>query len=282
MKKQLICAALLVGWVPLWAQDKAASEPSPPWNHTLVGGVTLTQIALKDWAQGGEDALAWTVTVDGKSVYENARYNVDNTYKFAFGQTKLGSQGVRKTDDKISLASTLTYKIDKYINPYVAATAKTQFAKGYNYAETGKTALSQFFDPAYFTQSAGVGFKPRSEIKTRLGVALREILTRDYNHFSDDPETAKIEKSAVDGGLESVTEAEWKVMEDVLYTGKLEIFAPISDFGATSVDFDNKVALKVNRYVTVNINVQIINDESASKKTQIKEALAVGLSYSFL
>ena len=138
------------------------------------------------------------------------------------------------------------------------------------------------FPRTFITKSAGVGIQPRQEVKTRLGLALREILTRDFNGFSDDPETGKIEKTDIDGGLESVTDVEWKVMEDVLYTSKLSIFMPLADVGATSFNFDNKVAMKVNKYITANINVQIIDDETASKKTQIKEALAIGLSYSFL
>jgi hypothetical protein len=280
VRSAIVGVFLLLGSSAM-AQEETAPPP-PPWNHTLVGGFTITQIALKDWSQGGEDALAWTLTLDGKSAYDQEKYNWENTYKLAFGQTKLGSQGVRKTDDKINLSSTLIYKIGTLVNPYVGATFKTQFAKGFNYTDVGKVALSQFLDPAYLTQSAGVGFQPREEFKTRLGLALREIITRDFNGFTDDPKTAKIEKSDIDGGLESVSDVSWKLMEDVLYTSKLEIFMPFSDVGATSFNLDNKVAMKVNKYITANINLQIIDDETASKKTQVKEALAIGLSYSFL
>lgn len=274
-------AALLLAACCAQAAEQEKAPPKP-WQHNLVGSLSLTQIALKDWSQGGDDALSWTLTLDGKSEYDSGRYNWRNTYKFAFGQTKLGGQELRKTDDKIRLATTLTYNVGKHVDPYIGATAKTQFAKGYRFEETGKVALSQFFDPAYFTQSAGVGVKPLPQVKTRLGLALRQILTRDFNSFSNDPETAKTEKFDLDGGIESITEVEWKVMEDVLYTSELEVFLPLADVGATAVSFDNTVALKVNSYVNVNINLQLIDDQTASDKVQLKEALAVGLSYSFL
>ena len=40
--------------------------------------------------------------------------------------------------------------------------------------------------------------------------------------------------------------------------------------------------VKAGKYVTVNLNVQVIDDVTASKKTQVKRAIAVGLSYAFL
>lgn len=38
---------------------------------------------------------------------------------------------------------------------------------------------------------------------------MREILTSVYTAYSDDPGTPEIEKTKVDGGIESVTEIEW-------------------------------------------------------------------------
>jgi hypothetical protein len=103
--------------------------------------VNLNQVALKDWSGGGEDALSWTLSVEGKSELTKERYDWSNAYKFAFGQTKLGDQGIRKTDDKIDLESILTYKMGTLINPYVGATLKSQFAKGFVYGDAGKVAI---------------------------------------------------------------------------------------------------------------------------------------------
>jgi hypothetical protein len=45
---------------------------------------------------------------------------------------------------------------------------------------------------------------------------------------------------------------------------------------------DNTLAAKVNKYVNVILNVQIINEKQISPRTQVKEALAIGLSYTLL
>jgi hypothetical protein len=274
----LCLGAALVG-APVGATESAQDSL---WSHTLVGGLNLTQVALKDWAGGGADALSWTVSLNGRSEYTAERYVWTSDYRLAFGQTKLGDQGIRKTDDKIDLSSTLTYVMGVYVNPYVAGTLKTQFAEGYNYTDAGKIGMSQLFDPAYLTQTAGVGYQPRPELKTRLGLGLREIVTRDYNGYSDDPETEDVEKVSVDAGLESVTDVQWQLVEDVLLTTKLEIFAPVAKLDETSVRSDTNLSLKVNEYISTNLNLLIVDDESAHPDVQVKEALAIGLTYTFM
>lgn len=208
-------------------QQDSIQAPTGPWAHNVVAGLTLTQVAFKDWAQGGENALSYTVSLDGKSQRTGESTNWINSYKLAFGQTRLGIQGLRKTDDKIDLESVLSSRMGNSLNPYASATLKSQFATGYKYdTKAGtKTAVSQFFDPAYLTQSVGFGYQPAPEIKTRLGAGLREVITSIYNQYADNPATANVEKTSVDGGFESVTNAQWKLDDNLLFTAKLELFS---------------------------------------------------------
>ena len=282
MRNRIALTALtLMGSMALPAVG--AEDPvTPVWSHQLVGNLTANQVALKDWAQGGEDALSWGLSVEGKSARERELTQWVTSYKLALGQTKLGDEEIRKTVDRIDLESTLTYKLDAFVDPYVAATLKTQFFEGYDYSAAGKTAVARFMDPAYLTQSAGVGLTPRPRIKTRLGLAVREILTRDFNSYADDAETEKVEKTRVDGGIESVTTGEWQLAESLLFTSRLEIFAPFSALDETAVRNDSALTVKVVRYVSLNLHLQIVDDATASDKVQIKQALAMGLTYTFL
>src|SRR5512136_2709579 len=81
------------------------------WKHSVVTGLTVTQVSYTDWAQGGENALAWSSRLEGTSTYDQQPYIWSSTYKFAYGTTKLGTQGTRKTDDNIDIATSLTYRI---------------------------------------------------------------------------------------------------------------------------------------------------------------------------
>lgn len=282
MKRYLMLLGVMMPELCFGFQQPAA-DSIRFWNHTLVGSLTFTQVSYSNWAQGGQNALAYALSAEGKSERDDAISNWSNSYKFAFGQARLGGQGLRKTDDKMDLQSVFTYKLETHINPYAAATLKSQFAEGLVYDAQGNgTPVSAMFDPLYLTQSAGVGYQPIPQLKTRLGAALREIITSVYTAYSDDPGTAEIEKTRIDGGVESVTEIEWKLEENVLFTSKLELFAPLRKIDEVIVRGDNTLAVKVSKYFTVNLNVQFINERQITPRTQVKETLAFGLSYSLL
>jgi len=101
-----------IAWMILSCTVIARAQQIPDttsWKHSVVAGVTATQVSYTDWVQGDENALAWTTTLDGKSSYEPQGFVWSTSYSLAYGNTKLGTQGVRKTDDKIDVASTFTY-----------------------------------------------------------------------------------------------------------------------------------------------------------------------------
>jgi hypothetical protein len=268
----------------LSAQTDSTATPSN-WKHTLITGLTLTQVTFTDWAQGGENALAYTLGIDGKSVQDLTSTNWSNSYKLAYGQTKLGSKGLRKTDDKIELESVLTYKLGTHVNPYASATFKSQFDDGYKYDDVANTKakISSALDPMYLTQAVGVGYQPIAEVKTRLGAALREVFDKNRFGYSNDAKTTpEIETSKIEGGLESVTDVEIRIEENTLFTAKLEMFAPFNNIDVVVVRSDNTLSSKVSKYISLVFNVQLINDRSVTAKTQIKEGLALGISYALL
>ncbi|HEY4612086.1 MAG TPA: DUF3078 domain-containing protein, partial [Bacteroidota bacterium] len=146
-----------------------APDSLKQWKHSLVSALTFTQVSYSNWTQGGQNSLAYTVSADGKTDWDVETMNWSNAFKLAFGQTRLGDQGLRKTDDKIDLQTVFTYKLGAYVNPYASATMKTQFAEGKQYDAEGRaTVVSKFFDPAYLTQGIGVGYQPIPEVKIRL------------------------------------------------------------------------------------------------------------------
>jgi hypothetical protein len=283
--KTKILAVLLISVVNVYAQEKSA--PTSPadtvygWKNSLVAGLTLTQVAYRDWVQGGDNALSWTFSADGQSTMDQPVTKWSSSYRFALGQARLGSQGLRKTDDRIELESVLLYKAGILVDPYAGASLKTQFAKGYMYDAAGNgTEVSQFFDPAYLTQSAGVAYQPIKEAKTRLGLGLREIITNKFNQYADDPATKEeVEKTLVEGGLESVTSLDWPIDESLLLTSQLEVFAAFKKFDKPVVRNITSLTAKVSKYVVAIFTVQMIKEPQVSSKAQFKETIALGLSY---
>ena len=280
-----LLAALLIAAPGARAQDSAAAPPPPPpdgWKHSLVAGLNLTQVSYTNWAKGGENSLAYTFSLDGKSVLTSGPSLWENQYRFAYGEARLGPQGLRKTDDIIDIASVYTYVMSKHLNPYAAVTARSQFSTGYKYDENDfRTPVSAFLDPGYFTQAVGVRYEPMPEVRTRLGAGLREVVTDKYTMFNyaDDPKTVEVEKTSVTGGLESVTDVEWKAMENVLFTSQLALFGPFNDMEHPIVNFKNKLAGKVNSYLSAIFEFELIYDNAVSPKRQLREGIALGFSY---
>jgi hypothetical protein len=262
------------------AQD-TTKAPVYGWTHGMVAGFALTQASYTNWTAGGENALAYTASVDGKSIDDQERISWATTYKFAFGQARLGNKDLRKTEDKIDFETVLNYKMSEHWTPYAAATLKTQFAKGFTYDEfDNATAVSSFFDPGYLTQTAGIQYQPGPIFKTRFGVGLREVFTSDFPVYSDDPDTTpELENSLVEGIVESVSNLDWPIAENILFTSKLELLAPFETMDQITVRNDNTLAAKVSTYLTAKVNVELLNDWRVSRKTQVRETIAFGLSY---
>lgn len=254
------------------------------WTQRIVTGANLTQVSFTDWVQGGENALSYTAWLKGKVVQELEKTSWSTLYNFTFGQTRLGDQGLRKTDDEIYAEMLFIYKLGVYINPYAGASMRSQFARGYTYdAQGNKTSVSKFFDPGYLTQSVGAAYKPADEITTRLGVGAREIFAKEFAAlYTDDPLTTDVERSRIDGGLESVTNLAWKFAANMLLTSNLELFAPFKNMDRVVVRSDNTLAAKVSENVVTSLSVQLINDVNVTPRTQIKQVLALGLSYTLL
>ena len=285
LKSVVLVLFLSISWgTYVFAQEKPGKQPKYGWQKEMVGGINLTQTSLSNWTQGGENSLAWQLNFNFKFINSQEKFNWANSGKLTYGSTKIGDQEFRKTIDEIKLESVLTYKFGKYINPYVACTTETQFGSGYNYGTEPKTQISSFMDPGYFRESIGVGYQPNDIVKSRLGVALKQTITSDYPiPYADDPDTVdKIEKTKNEFGAESVTDISLKITKNSLFTSKLELFYAFKALDETDVNWDNVFTIMISKYINININFKLFYDKDISNKRQIKQAIAFGLSYSFL
>jgi hypothetical protein len=278
--KRMLLAIVLLAASSASAQTAVADTS---WKNTAVLNVNFTQAQFDNWAPGGEDSWSWQSDLLPKCVFENASLQWVNAGKFSFGQAKVGDMGSRKSADEIRLESVLTRKIGTWVNPYAAVTALTQFAPGYFYDGDSKTEVSGFLDPGYFTQSAGLGIQPDPHLKTRIGAALKETVTRNHPApYADDPKTLKIEKIKAEPGAEWVTDTDWKLHENILFTSKLETFSNFKGLNAVDVNWDNMFSSKITKLISVSFNVRVTYDRDVSRKRQVKQVLGAGLSYSFL
>jgi len=263
--------------IMVFAQEKKAEKPKYGWRKEAVGILNFTQNQFDNWKQGGDNSWSWQMNFNGNFNLVQEQYSWTNSVKLSYGQTKLGNAEARKAADEIRLETVYTRKMNIYINPYVSASALTQFTNGYDYAKTPKEKISALLDPGYFTQSAGLGFQPLKQVKTRLGAALKETMAKDFrNRYADGKEMR------TEYGAESVTDVNWQMAANILFTSKLEMFSNLKAINEVDVNWDNMFTSKITKYIGVSFNIKLLYDRDISSQRQLKQTLAVGLNYSFL
>jgi hypothetical protein len=279
MKKIIITVALLLTTTVIAQQDTIILHQ---WVPKVIAGLNLSQISLSNWTQGGEDAISWALLGNGSLYRRSEVWHFRNDMKLAYGRTKLGSSDYRTTDNELYLESVISRNIGWAIAPYFSNTVRTALTKGFNYEADPDTQIANFFDPGYLTQSLGFVYDKIPGFSTRLGAAVQEVITNKFTFYSDDAATPEVEKIKVETGVESVTTAEYTVMENILFKSKLRLFSRFDSFDVWDVRWDNAIAAQVNEYINVSFAFLLIYEEAQIQKTQIKEALQIGITYHIL
>lgn len=275
----------LAGLLPVatMAQVSAAPAAAPVfgWRDQFTGMLNLNQSYFDNWAKGGTDALAWDLNLAGVLALEEEAFVWENTAKILYGQTKLADLGSRKSMDEWKLETIYTRKLGSWINPFAAAAGWSQFTAGYKYDDDAgtRTLTSEFFDPAYFTQTLGVGFTPVKDFKERLGFALKETFSAEQGHADDAETRTEIEDASVEYGLSSVTEYQLVLMENILGSTKLDVFVNFEGVKDIDARWENKIAAKVNKIISVNFELEMLYDKALSESYQSRESLAIGITF---
>lgn len=263
--------------------DTAKPAPSP-WKNEAVGSFNVASSYFHGWSQGGEDNLAWNIKLQARSERDGKDWNWLNKANAEFGQIKLGDRGIRKTTDELKAETMLSRKLSKYLNPFVSAGLQTQFARGYKYpADTlPRVAVSNFLDPLYLTQSAGVGSKPVSWFQTRLGAAIREIRTDEFTSYSDDAKTSEIEDWKIEPGAEWVSEYKQTIASNLLLQSTLTTFSNFKGWEEVILVWSNGATFQFTKYINVNASGELRRDIQQIDDWQWKHVLALGLTYNFI
>ncbi len=263
----------------LYAQDSLQTVITPKANL----GLNVSQISFTNWTQGGENAITWTLMGNFSVTTKSKDWNTKNSLKLAFGRTKLGSQDFRTNDNEFYIETVISRVFGWAVDPFFSNSIRSPITTGYNYKTKTPESIADFFDPGYVTQTSGFTYDRVKGIKTRLGIALQEIFTNRHRKFTDKPETKDVvEAFKLETGIETVTNSDFKVMENVYYKGLLRLFSRFENMKIWDVRWDNTFLAKINDYLNVNLNLLIVYDKKQSHKTQLKETFQLGIIYNIL
>lgn len=261
---------------------ESAMKQASSSKDTLMAGLHIAQISFSNWAAGGNNMLSYVLSLDTRVEKKFHKYGWTIGGAFAFGQTKISGEALRNATDKIEMDGTCGYRAGIFVNPYASVSLNTRFTTGYDYAQKPKMAKSDFWDPIYLMQSCGGGISIGKIFKTRLGVALKETFTQEHRQYSDDPKTPEQEWAKWETGIESRSDLSASLAKEMTYVSKLELFSAFEHIDIADVKWEHLVTAKFAKYVTMKLELQIYYDRDVTAKTQVKQALTVGLTYPFM
>ena len=282
MKNKLSLTLVLIISFALYVFPQQDSIKLNTWLPTAAVGLNISQLALSNWTQGGENSITYTFNGTGGLLYKSTGWTFNNNLKFAYGRTKLGGTDFRTNDNELYLESVISKNIDWPLSPYFSNTVRTPLGVGYTYDTDPPTEIAAFFDPGYLSQSIGLTYQQVKGFDTRLGFAVQETFTRNNTQFSDDPATPNIEKFKAETGIESVTNGEYVLAENMLFKSSLRLFSRFNSMDVWDVRWDNSIVAKINDYLNTSLSYLLIYQKDQSVKTQMKEGLQLGINYTIL
>jgi hypothetical protein len=239
-----------------------------------------------------------------RNIWEN---NVDLSYAI-INTNKLG---FRKTDDKIDVVSLFRHALLKDKNALGIGAwfnMRTQFHHGYDYSETPKRRISGLMAPGYFTLGPGLEIRSKksssifvSPIAPRLILFTNQPYSFNYQggvkpdgsqeqplswHYNVDP----VRKVRFELGALVSIKHKCELAKNVTYSTRADFFSNyIEDPQNIDIFWTNVLHLKVNKWLVVNYNFDLIYDDDVKlfginhmkAATQLRSQLGVGFQARF-
>ena len=131
------------------------------WTLGLLDELGFSQVALSNWATGGEGSVALNAYVNAMANYEKGKMYWNNRVQLGYGFVQSFDVGYRKSDDRMVFDSKWGYKAYKKFYFSAALNFKSQFSPGFDYDKNNnKKRKSGFLAPGYATLGLGVDYKP--------------------------------------------------------------------------------------------------------------------------
>jgi hypothetical protein len=287
---------VLLGLHPIWGDDapvsQAASTAAPTavatpipdtWKKEIITSLTLNQASFSNWAQGGTNMISWQAGLNARLINDNAYTNWLNTLKLQYGLTYLANQGTQISSDTIDLESLFSWKAWPQLNPYLSFSAQSQFGPGFNYSVNPSVEISNFLDPGYFTESAGLKYAPATFFYTRAGLGVKETVASQFEvPYTVNPTTNLASSELTQLGLDWVSELNIKLFTDSNLDTKLDTFWPGGSLDLTVAEWDNLLSVKLGKILSLNIEDDFRYDTRVYNGIQTKETLGLGFAYSLL
>ena len=310
----VVAFAVLVGSPRAWGQsDDPVPEPSNPeesvpdssvgtWVYDANARLNVSQAAYSNWQEGASNnSLALAAGLGGEAMKRGEQWIQAHEVRLAFGLLNQENRELRKSQDEIVWNSSLRYEGDDFFrlfNPTIAASFRTQFAKGFDYSSNPfvgqvpegdpradletPVESSQFFAPAFITESLGLTYEPIPAFTLRFGAASKQtvVTVQDFRVlYGVSEETV----ARIEAGAEFASSFDRQLTENIRYRSQLDIFFSFNQVeNPPDARWDNTISLSVNDWLSTDLQFVALFDKDITDAIQLKETISVGLSFTLI
>ncbi|KQT24348.1 hypothetical protein ASG22_10075 [Chryseobacterium sp. Leaf405] len=254
------------------------------WSVLGKQSLMINQTSFSNWVGGGANNVGWLAGVDYNITYEKDKDLWENIILLNYGQNDTQGIGVRKTQDLINVSTNYGRKVSKSWYLSAGAGFLSQFAVGYEDGNNPEaTKLSNFMAPGYLNVGLGITYRPNDNVNVSLRPSNARwtfVLDKDLQTAGSYGLKADGDASLLQFGFLGTAVYKVKLMENVNLSNTASVFSNYLDHPERLVlAYGMVLNLKVNRFISSNITVDVMYDHNQIQKTQLKQTLGVGLAY---
>ncbi|SDE75012.1 DUF3078 domain-containing protein [Epilithonimonas hungarica] len=283
MKKLLFFGSLLLAFNS-YAQEQPVEDSVKAWSIVGQNTLMLNQSAFSNWVAGGANNIGWQAGVNYNLTYEKDKDLWENIIIIGYGMNNTQGVGNRKTQDVINLSTNYGRKFSGNWYTSVGAGLITQFAPGYEDGNNPDAAkISNFMAPGYVNIGAGFTYKPNDNFTMTLRPANARftfVLDKDLQYAGNYGLKNDGDSMLFQFGFLGTAQYKVKLMENITLQNTASVFSNYLDHPERLVlSYGGILNMKVNKYISTNVTLDLLYDHNQIKKTQLKQTLGIGFAY---
>ena len=279
---------ILITSVNIYSQEIV--EKDSLWTKRGNVTVLLNQTGFSDWVGGGTNNFSATIKFDYEWEYRDKGWNWLSNVESAFGLAKYkNAPFARKIDDRILIQSIVGKEFTRNLSFSAFFNFTSQIGNGYKYKKDDdnneiRELTTRIFSPAYFQIGSGFLWKKDeklwvnySPIASRLILVSKKFtdgLSENESYFGVSPNKS----SRYELGANLTFHSEGSLLENVNYKQDLKLFSNyLEDASNIDLDYLAQIEINVNPLLSTQLIFQLIYDDNAVSRLQVREVFGVGV-----
>ena len=279
---------ILITSVNIYSQEIV--EKDSLWTKRGNVAVLLNQTGFSDWVGGGTNNFSGTIKFDYEWEYRNKGWDWLSNVESAFGLAKYkNAPFARKIDDRILIQSIVGKEFTRNLSFSAFFNFTSQIGNGYKYKKDDdnneiRELTTRIFSPAYFQIGSGFLWKKDeklwvnySPIASRLILVSKKFtdgLSENDSYFGVSPNKS----SRYELGANLTFHSEGSLLENVNYKQDLKLFSNyLEDASNIDLDYLAQIEINVNPLLSTQLIFQLIYDDNAVARLQVREVFGVGV-----